>query len=179
MDSGSDESATSLELASDIMDLLSDDIMSPVRTELDADVEYEGACWSEEGELDADVEHEGACWSDEDELEFDISTDEESDLETDGADQLPFESQPSDSSLPMASENEDWKQPLYPGAKLTKIDSFLLLVQFMLRWVCELQVYKSFVLPLQSFLATTKTRSPSIACRRIPSRMYNSVLFTM
>jgi len=32
--------------------------------------------------------------------------------------------QPSDSSIPMAYENEDWKQPLYPGAKVRKIDSF-------------------------------------------------------
>jgi len=37
---------------------------------------------------------------------------------------LPFESQPSDSSIPMASKNEDGKQPLYPGAKVTKIDNF-------------------------------------------------------
>lgn len=103
--------------------MLSDDIIGPLCTEL-ADVEHEGACWSEEGEHDADAEHEGACWSDEDELEIDISTYEESDLETDGADQLPLESQPSDSSIPMVSENEDWKQPLYPGAKVTKIDSF-------------------------------------------------------
>ena len=32
-----------------------------------------------------------------------------------------------------AFESEEWKQPLYSGAQISKFDSFLLLVQFMLR----------------------------------------------
>ena len=120
---GTCSASGSFELSSDITDsLLSDDTIMSI-------------------DLDPDERHQSECCSDGQyaELEFDISTeseytsgtDEESDLESDaqstnGADLLPFESHPT-------VEDDEWKQPLYTGAKITKFDSFLLLVQFMLR----------------------------------------------
>ena len=80
------------------------------------------------------------CWSDEyiHLTEAKLETAAGSDLDTaastqstNGADsgQLPCESQPD-----WAFESEEWKQPLYNEAQITKFDSFLFLVQFMLRY---------------------------------------------
>ena len=102
------ESLESLELTSDISpDLDSDDSM----------------CWSDEFDLTAESDLETAAAS---HLDTAAST-----QSTNGADsgQLPCESQPD-----WAFQSEEWKQPLYSGAQITKFDSFLLLVQFMLRY---------------------------------------------
>lgn len=88
-------------------------------------------------DLDSD---DSMCWSDEyiDLTESELETTAGSDLDTvtstqstNGADsgQLPCESQPG-----WAFESKELKQPLYSGAQITKFDSFLLLVQFMLRY---------------------------------------------
>ena len=81
--------------------------------------------------LDSD---DSMCWSDEYidlTPESDLETPAASTQSTNGADsvgQLPCESPPD-----WAFESEEWKQPLYSGAQISKFDSFLLLVQFMLR----------------------------------------------
>ena len=103
MDSHSEES---LELASDILD--SDDSM----------------CWSDEYidlTPESDLETPAAS-------HLDTAASTQSTNGADSVGQLPCESPPD-----WAFESEEWKQPLYSGAQISKFDSFLLLVQFMLR----------------------------------------------
>ena len=93
-------------------------LTSDISPDLDSD---DSMCWSDESiDLTAESNLETAAGSD---LNTAAST-----QNTDSG-QLPCESQPD-----WAFESEEWKQPLYSGAQITKFDSFLLLVQFMLRY---------------------------------------------